>query len=119
MVFSQTEEEHVQHLRTVLSRLKEQELHVKLSKCSFMQEEVAFLGHRIGSSGLSVAPDKAEAVQRWPLPRSVRDVRSFLGLANYYRRFVQDYSRIAMPLTELTKESACAMAVEHRTATGI
>ena len=105
LIFSRTEEEHLQHLRTVLTRLREQELYVKMSKCAFMQREVGFLGHRIGADGLRVAPDKISAVQQWPRPRSVTDVRAFLGLANFYRRFVRDYSRIAMPLTELTKDT--------------
>jgi hypothetical protein len=105
LIFSRTEEEHLRHLRTVLTRLRDQELYVKPSKCAFMQREVAFLGHRIGADGLRVAPDKIGAVQQWPQPRSVTDVRSFLGLANFYRRFVKDYSRIALPLTELTKET--------------
>lgn len=105
LIFSRTEEEHMQHLRTVLTRLRDQELYVKPSKCAFLQREVSFLGHRIGADGLRVAPDKIGAVQQWPQPRSVTDVRSFLGLANFYRRFVRDYSRVALPLTELTKDT--------------
>jgi hypothetical protein len=108
LIFSRTAEEHAQHLRTVLTRLREQQLYVKMSKCAFMQREVAFLGHRIGADGLRVAPDKISAVQQWPVPKNVSDVRSFLGLANFYRRFVKDYSRIALPLTELTRESTAA-----------
>jgi hypothetical protein len=104
LIFSRTAEEHAQHLRIVLTRLREQQLYVKMSKCAFMQREVSFLGHRIGADGLRVAPDKIGAVQQWPRPKNVGDVRSFLGLANFYRRFVKDYSRIALPLTELTRE---------------
>ena len=108
LIFSRTAEEHAKHLREVLTRLRDQELYVKMSKCAFMQREVAFLGHRIGADGLRVAPDKISAVQQWPRPKNVSDVRSFLGLANFYRRFVQGYSRIAQPLTELTRETTTA-----------
>ena len=104
LIFSRTEEEHLRHLRAVLQRLRERKLYIKLKKCEFMQQEVSFLGHRIGADGLRVAPDKVGAVQQWPQPKNVSDVRSFLGLANFYRRFVKDYSRIALPLTQLTRE---------------
>ncbi len=105
LIFSRTEEEHAQHVRAVLRRLREKKLYAKLSKCEFFQKEVEFLGHRIGADGLRVAPDKISAVRDWPTPTSVTEVRSFLGLANFYRRFVQGYSRTALPLSELTKES--------------
>jgi len=104
LIFSRTEEEHLRHLDMVLGRLRDQQLYVKLSKCAFMQREVAFLGHRIGADGLRVSPDKVSAVQQWPQPKNVSDVRSFLGLANFYRRFVKNYSGIALKLTELTRE---------------
>ena len=108
LIFSRTAEEHARHLRLVLTRLRDQELYVKMSKCAFMQREVSFLGHRIGADGLRVSPDKISAVQQWPQPRNVTEVRSFLGLANFYRRFVEGYSCIARPLTELTRESTVA-----------
>ena len=104
LIFSRTAEEHAQHLRIVLGRLRDQELYVKPSKCAFMQREVSFLGHRIGADGLRVAPDKVSAVQSWPQPQNQTDVRAFLGLAGFYRRFVKHFSRIALPLTELTHE---------------
>jgi hypothetical protein len=104
LVFSRTEEEHEQHVRAVLRRLRERKLYAKLSKCEFFQKEVEFLGHRIGADGLRVSPDKIGAVREWPAPTSVTEVRSFLGLANFYRRFVMGYSRLALPLSELTKD---------------
>ena len=106
LIYSATEEEHIKHVTAVVERLQSKKLYAKLSKCEFMQREVEFLGHRIGADGLRVAPDKISAVQKWPHPTSVTEVRSFLGLANFYRRFVQGYSRLALPLTELTKDTA-------------
>ena len=117
LIYSRTEEEHVQHVRAVLRRLKERKLYGKLSKCEFMQREVEFLGHRIGADGLRMAPDKVGAVREWPRPTSVTEVRSFLGLANFYRRFVKGYSRIALPLTELTKDNVTfTWGSEHQAA---
>ena len=105
LIYSQTEEEHVRQVRAVLERLRANKLYGKLSKCSFMQREVEFLGHHIGADGLRMSPDKVGAVKSWPQPTSTTEVRSFLGLANFYRRFVEGYSRIALPLTELTKDA--------------
>jgi hypothetical protein len=103
-IFSKTEEEHLLHLREVLTVLREQRLFLKPSKCEWMKTEVEFLGHRIGRDGLSVDPHKVDAVRQWPAPGDVSGVRSFLGLAGYYRRFLESYSQIALPLTELTKD---------------
>ena len=105
LIFSRTIEEHIQHVREVLERLRKQQLYAKLSKCELFREEVEFLGHRIGVNGLAVMADKVEAVRDWPEPRNVTDVRAFLGLAGFYRRFVKDFSKIALPISELTKES--------------
>ena len=104
LVYSSSKEEHAQHLRIVLQTLREHRLYGKFSKCSFWLSEVNFLGHIISASGISVDPAKIEAVVQWEQPKTPTEVRSFLGLAGYYRRFIQDFSSIAAPLTRLTRK---------------
>jgi len=102
LIYSKFEEEHVENLRIVLQVLKEKKLYAKLSKCESWLEEVSFLGHIISGSGIVVDPSKVEAVSQWDTPKSVKKVRSFLGLAGYYRRFIEGFSKIALSLTQLT-----------------
>jgi len=104
LIYSKTFEEHEKHLIAVLQILKDKKLYAKLSKCEFWLEEIKFLGHIISKEGVSVDPTKVEAVLQWEPPKSVTEIRSFLGLAGYYRRFIEGYSKIAMPLTQLTKK---------------
>ena len=105
LIYSKDREEHENHLRTTLQILREKKLYAKLSKCEFWLDSVAFLGHVINKDGVSVDPQKIEAVVDWPRPTNVTEVRSFLGLAGYYRRFVKDFSKLAMPLTQLTQKN--------------
>jgi hypothetical protein len=105
LVYSKSEEEHAQHLRMVLQKLREHQLYAKLSKCDFWLDKVHFLGHVVTKDGISVDPKKIEAVENWPRPTNVHEIRSFLGMAGYYRRFVQDFSKIAAPLTRLTQKN--------------
>ena len=98
--------EHLHNLGCVLGRLREAGLRVKPSKCRFLQKEVKFLGHVVSENGISTDPGKTEAIQKWPVPRSRRELQQFLGLANYYRRFIKSFALIAKPLQYLTEKNA-------------
>nr|AAD37020.1 putative retroelement pol polyprotein [Arabidopsis thaliana] len=102
LVHSKSWEAHQEHLRAVLERLREHELFAKLSKFSFWQRSVGFLGHVISDQGVSVDPEKIRSIKEWPRPRNATEIRSFLGLAGYYRRFVMSFASMAQPLTRLT-----------------
>ena len=106
LVYSKDAQEHEHHLRIVLKTLRENQLFAKLSKCDFWLKEVSFLGHIVSAKGIRVDPVKIEVVMNWKPPRNVAEVRSFLGLACYYRRFVQGFSVIASSLTRLLQKGA-------------
>ena len=104
LVYSKDAQEHEHHLRIVLQTLRENQLFAKLSKCDFWLKEVSFLGHIVSAEGIIVDPVKIEAIVNWKPPRNVTEVRSFLGLVGYYRRFVQGFSVIASSLTRLLRK---------------
>lgn len=104
LIFSENEDSHVQHVREVLQRLRKHKLYAKASKCVFHAKSVEFLGFVVSSSGISMAEDKLKSVRDWPTPTNVKQVQSFLGFVNFYRRFVRDFSRISLPLSDLTKK---------------
>ena len=104
LIYSRSEEEHEEHLRTVLQALREHQLYAKASKCEFCLKEVKFLGHVVFEDGVSVDPSKVEAVMNWEQPKSVFEIQSFLGLIGYYRNFIKDFSRLAAPMTKLTRK---------------
>ena len=105
LIYSKSQEEHEEHLRIVLQILRERKLYAKLKKCEFWLNQVVFLGHVISKDGITMDPNKIEAVVNWDRPTNVSEVRSFLGLVCYYRRFVEGFSRIAAPLTQLTRKN--------------
>ncbi|TLX69919.1 hypothetical protein E9993_22690, partial [Labilibacter sediminis] len=104
LVYSKTENDHALHLREVLELLRQEKLYAKFSKCEFWLRQVQFLGHVVSGDGISVDPMKIEAIKNWEAPRNASEIRSFLGLAGYYRRFIKDFSKIAVPLTSLTRK---------------
>ncbi|GJV24886.1 putative reverse transcriptase domain-containing protein [Tanacetum coccineum] len=105
LIYSKPEEEHEVHLKTILDLLKKEKLYAKFSKCKFWLQEVQFLGHVVNRDGIHVDPSKVESVKNWKTPESPTEIRSFLGLAGYYRRFIKNLSKIAKPLTLLTQKN--------------
>ena len=101
IIFSKNFEEHVKRLEDCFERLKQYGLKLKGSECEFLQRKVQYLGHRVSKSGIKTNPDKADALKTWPVPTNIRELRSFLDFAGYYRRFVEGYAKIAKPLYDL------------------
>ncbi|GJS50662.1 putative reverse transcriptase domain-containing protein [Tanacetum coccineum] len=105
LIYSKNKDEHKEHLKAILELLKKEKLYAKFSKCDFWLESVQFLGHVIDSKGVHVDPAKIEAIKNWATPTTPTEVRQFLGLAGYYRRFIEGFSLISKPLTKLTQKN--------------
>jgi hypothetical protein len=106
LIYSKSEEEYAWHLHVILQQLQDHQLYAKFSKCAFWLEEVSFLGYIISAEGIAVDPSKVQEVLNWKSPRSVMQIRSFLGLAGYYHRFIPNFSKIAKPMTKLSEKEA-------------
>ena len=104
LVYSRTKEEHLGHLRKVLGLLRANKLYAKQEKCEFLKTEITYLGHVIGPLGISMDPEKIKAIRDWPPPKNVKELQSFLGLANYYRKFMKDFAKTTTPLNNLLKK---------------
>ena len=107
LVFSKTYEEHLERLEVVFQRLRQHGLKIKPSKCHLLRKECSYLGHVVSAEGVATDPSKTKAIQSWPCPQSEKELRSFLGLAGYYRRFVKGFSKIAAPLHALLSKEGC------------
>ena len=105
LIFSRNEKEHVDHLRKFFQLIRSSQLVINRSKCEFFRKEVEFLGHTVSKDKIHMQPSKLKAISDWPVPRSRKQLQSFLGLCNYYRSFISNYSSIATPLTNLTSKS--------------
>ena len=102
-IYSKNEEEHEEHLRIALQLLREHKMYAMLSKCDFYRYRIHYLGHIISDEGISIKAEKIEAIMNWPTPRNVTNVRSFMGLAGYYRRFIEGFSKFSHGMTSLQK----------------
>ena len=105
LIFSKNEEDHLRHVEEVLKRLRDHELYVSPKKCMLMRKLKEFLDFIVGEDGLRVDPRKLEVIQNWPRPANITEIRSFLGLVQFFRRFIAKFSEIAIPLTNLTKKN--------------
>jgi len=104
LICSKSAEEHVKHVRQILDLLRESKYHIKLKQCEFEQPEVKFLGHIVGAEEIKVDPAKVQAIQDWEPPTNVHGVCSFVGLATYFRKFIESFSRVVAALANLTKK---------------
>jgi hypothetical protein len=105
LIYSKDKEEHAKHLRIALQILREHQLYAKFSKCEFWLDQVEFLGHVISKEGIAVNPSKVASVLEWEAPKNVKQIKGFLGMVGYYRRFIEGFSKIAGPMTKLLRKN--------------
>jgi hypothetical protein len=105
LIYSKNKEEHAKHLRIALQILREHQLYAKFSKCEFCLDKVEFLGHVISKECIAINPSKVAAVLEWEAPKNIKQIRGFLGMAGYYRRFIEGFSKIAGPMTKLLRKN--------------
>jgi hypothetical protein len=113
LIYNKSWEDHVRHVDKALQLLKEKQLYAKPSKCFFGVKEVEYLGHIVSHEGVKVEPNKIKAMMDWPIPKKLKNLRGFLGLTGYYRKFVRNYGRIETPLMTLTKKDAFSWTPEE------
>jgi hypothetical protein len=106
LVYSKTLAEHIQLLTTVFDIIQDHQFYLKLSKCSFAQQSIEYLGHCIFAQGVSTEPSKITTVQQWPVPKNLKDIRDFLRLTGYYKKFIKHYGMLCRPLTQLLKKGS-------------
>jgi hypothetical protein len=104
LIYSNSLEEHIIHVRTILKKLLAAGLYAKIEKCEFHVQKVSFLGFIVSSEGISMDPERIRTVAEWPVPKSVLDIQVFLGFSNFYRRFIDGYSRVVLPITHLLRK---------------
>jgi hypothetical protein len=119
LIYSKTTEEYEINVREVLNRLRQHKLYAKASKCTFNVTEVEYLGHIINHEGVKPNPQLVKAITTFPCPTTVKELQSFLGLANYYRKFVKDFSRLAIPLTDALQNASQTRPLEWTKAMGL
>ena len=104
LIYTESMRQHVDLVQKVLQRLRDARLHASIDKSFFHLKEVEYLGYQISEQGISMSKEKVQAVQEWPVPRNVKDVQAFLGFANFYRRFIEGFSKVCKPLTDLLRK---------------
>lgn len=100
IIFSTSLQEHIENLKIILKTLREYNIKIQIDKCEFLQKEVAFLGHVVTPEGVKPNPEKIRVIQEWPLPKNEKELKGFLGMVGYYRKFIRDFAKIAKPLTQ-------------------